>query len=229
MRRRLSFVLLTLVALAAITSMSHAATITWTNTRLSGTTLAVDSRGEPLWGTSEFAAQPDLSLGALVQLWKAVGQIDDPTGNPDAYRDLNWHDDDVFLDETHIGFGTWSYANGGWYGHGDYQLNEDDIFYVRAYNVSKPDFASTPIMERELTIRNRDEEIVFERAGSVIGPQTYFFNDLQTRPIPEPSTVFLVVAVAPLFYRKNRKRRLTEQREKGCSLPAVSRGRRHHA
>jgi hypothetical protein len=183
---------------------------------MGGTTLAVDSRGEPLWGTTEFGAQQDLSLGALVQLWQAVGEIDDPTGNPDAYRDLNWHVDDIFLDETHIGFGTWSYANGGWSRRGDYRLNENDIFYVRAYNVSKPDFASTPIMERELTIRNREGEIVFESVRA-ISVQTYFFDNLQTRPIPEPSAVLFVLAGIALAGMKRKKARLRVERKQEVS------------
>jgi len=212
--KRVSFPIFAgLLWLAGFDVMSYAARITWTNTRLGGTTLAADSRGEPLWGTTEFGAQQDLSLGALVQLWKAVGEIDDPTGNPDAYRELNWHDDDVFLDETHVGFGTWSYANGGWSRRGDYQLNEDSIFYVRAYNVSKPDFASTPIMERELAIRNRWGEIVFERAGSKIGPQTYFFDNLQTHPIPEPSALLFVVAGITLAGMRRKKTRLRVERK----------------
>jgi hypothetical protein len=212
--KRVSFLIFAgLLWLAGFDVMSYAATITWTNTHLGGTVLAVDSRGEPLWGTTEFGTQPDLSLGALVQLWKAVGEIDDPTGNPDAYRDLNWHDDDVLLDETHVGFGTWSYANGGWSRRGDYQLNEDSIFYVRAYNVSKPDFASTPVMERELTIRNREGEIVFESVKGIISNQTYFFDNLQTRPIPEPSAVLLVLAGIALAGMRRKKARLRVERK----------------
>ena len=198
MKGRLSFALLTLLALAALASLSQAATFTWT----SGSALAVDSRGEPLWGTSEFAAQPDLSLGALVQLWKAVGEIDDPTGNPDAYRDLNWHDDDVLLDEAHLGLGTWT-PNGRWSRHVERPVNEDDVFYARAYNVSKPDFALTPIMERELTIRNREGEIVFDTFEPVSVSILHFPN-LQTRPIPEPSAVLLVIPALALWAMKKR-------------------------
>jgi hypothetical protein len=182
------------------TSLPEAATIVW-GTVDSG--LAVDSRGEPLWGTMEFALEPDLSLGALVQLWKAVGEIDDPTGKVDAYLDLNWHTDDVLLGESHIGFGAF-HPSGSWAQTGDYAVNEYDTLYVRAYNVSKPDFASTPIAERELTIRNRGGEIVFDTVPP-FGPTTCVFPDLQTRPIPEPS-VLLILIPALTAWVINRKR-----------------------
>lgn len=210
--KRIPFLGLTPLFLGLVfTSSSEAATITWTNSGSVGSGLAVDSRGEPLWGTMEFALEPDLSLGALVQLWKAVGAIDDPTGKLDAYLDLNWHVDDVLLDESHIGFGSF-HPSGSWCDTGDYAVNEYDILYVRAYNVSKPDFASIPITERELTIRNRDGEIVSDIVPPIT-PPTGFFPDLQTRPIPEPSAVLLVFSGTALAAMKNRKASLTTERK----------------
>jgi hypothetical protein len=142
-------------------------------------------------------------LGALVQLWKAVGEIDDPTGNPDAYRDLNWHIDDVLLDEVHMGLGTWN-PNGRWYRRIERPVMEDDIFYAGAYNVSKPDFALTPIMERELTIRNREGGIVFDTFEPMSSVLTLQFARLQTRPIPEPSAALVVIPALALWAMKKR-------------------------
>ncbi len=215
-----------LLWLVVFSQPCRAATITWSNYPPEGPTYAVDSRGEPLWGTIEFSQYPDLSLGALVQLWKAVGEIDDPTGNPDAYRDLGWHVDDVLLDESHMGFAAPNQPNGAWSHTGDYALNYGDIMYVRAYNVSKPDFASTPITERELTIRNRSGEIVSDWVGSKpYSPQTYFFDHLQTRPIPEPSAVLMMAAAIPLFCLKSRKRGFF-RRQKECARSPRSQGER---
>lgn len=212
MRKRLSPLLWGLFLSASFCALSDGATITWTNYGSVGSRLAVDSTGEPLWGTMEFGLDPDLSLGDLVQLWKAVGEIDDPTGKLDAYLDLDWHVDDVLLGESHIGFGSF-HPSGSWCHTGDYAVNEYDVLYVRAFNVSKPDFVSTPITERELTIRNRDGEIVFNKIGGVCCVQTYFFDNLQTRPIPEPSAALLVFSGIVLAAVKNRKASLTTERK----------------
>jgi len=106
MKTRAILVLLVLGAMLLV-STAYGATITWGAT---SSAPATDWFGNPLLGTSTFG-QPDFSNGALVQLWLAVGEIDDYTCLIDVCRGPlgghpYWHIDDVLLEQTHVGFGT---------------------------------------------------------------------------------------------------------------------------
>ncbi len=188
--RRPAIVLGVFLGALGLVSLWHGATITWSNSRPEGATLYTDSSGAPLWGTMEFAATPDLSLGALVQLWQAVGDIDDPRSDPTgAWAATDWKVDDVLLDESHMGFGTFMDVNGSFSQTGDYAVNEGDTLYVRAYNAAKPDFDSSA----EIGIRNAQDVIVSATVGNVMNPQTMYFDDLRTEPvIPEPASLLLL-------------------------------------
>lgn len=187
---------------SSVAAFCEAATIMWGNIHPEGAALARDHLGNPLWGTTEFGPTPTLSMGALVQLWKAVGLVDDPRMVAEAWVDTNWHIDDVLLDETHMGFGTFWDANGSWCQLGEYHVAEGDVLYVRVYNVSKPQFYYAPFIMREVGIRNDEDVIVTRTVGDVRNPQSLYFDNLRTDFVPEPASLLFLLPGLAIFLRK---------------------------
>lgn len=194
-------VLLTVVALAPI----RAATITWA---APSTAPARDFAGNPLPGQSTFGP-PNLSRGALVQLRLAVGGIDDPFMVLQAYESTDWHIDDVVLQESHIGHGTFQSNAGTWSTKSDFAVNEGDILYVRAYNLPKAEWSAASVGVRELTIRNSKCEVVFQTVGDVRNPQTLYFEDLRgpslSGCVPEPSALLFILPALGVWRIRRRK------------------------
>ena len=171
--------LLTTIALAGA---CHAgAFVLWgTGESGSGTGGAVDSDGNYLPGTQTMG-DPQLENGALVQLWKAVGEIDDPEANaPGPWRDPDWHIDDELLDQVHIGYGLYppgSPANGEFGRAVTVDVLPGDVLYARVYNVPAGEVASTPFPA--VGVRNTDGQIVTHTVTQVQNPQRYFFDNLR--------------------------------------------------
>ena len=156
----------------------------------------------PLSGT------PNLSRGALVQLWLAIGTIDDPFMVAEAYQDTAWKIDDVLLQESHIGHGTFQSNAGTWSTRSDFAVNEGDILYVRAYNLPKADWLAGQMALRDLGIRNSADEIVFQTLDPVMSPQTLYFDDLIAGVypcIPEPSALLLILPALAMWKMRRRK------------------------
>jgi hypothetical protein len=177
--------LLTTIALGGA---CHAAFIIWlTGEGGPGTGGAVDSDGSYLTGTHA-TGEPDLENGALVQLWKAVGEIDDPQANaPGPWRDPDWHIDDVLLDQTHIGYGLFPpglRANGEFSHVVTANAVAGDVLYARIYNVPAGEVASTPFPA--VGIRNADGQIITHTVTEVMNPQRCYFDDLKA----EAASVF---------------------------------------
>jgi hypothetical protein len=184
--------LLTTIALAGA---CHAgAFIIWiTGKGGPGTGGAVDSDGNYLTGTHAMG-EPDLKNGALVQLWKAVGEIDDPEANaPAPWRDPDWHIDDVLLDQTHIGYGLYppgAPANGEFCRLVTVNAVAGDVLYARVYNVPGGEVASTPFPA--VGIRNTDGQIITHTVTDVMNPQVCFFGNLKA----ETASFFGFVSIA---------------------------------
>lgn len=192
-------VLLVLVAPAPV----RAATITWA---CRSTAPARTCDGRPLQGLSTFG-QPDLSRGALVQLWMAVGAIDDPRAVTDAYQSTDWHIDDVLLQESHIGHGTFLSNAGSWSTRSDFAVSEGDILYVRAYNLPKAEWMAGGLVARYLSMTNSLGELVCQTVGPVLNPpppQTLYFDDLLVG-VPEPSALLLILPALALWNIRRRK------------------------
>ena len=198
--KRAIWMLAVVFSVVGLANLSHGATITWFNNVGAG---YFDSTGAPVGGMMEFGSTPTLSMGALVQLWKAVGGVDDPRMVPAAFEDTNWTVDDVLLGESHIGFGTFAEVDRSFAMTGDYLVNEGDIVYVRAYNVPKPEFPQAPV--KEIGIRNDLDEIVTQTVGPVLNPQTLVFDNLRTEPIPEPATLLLLAPGLALWAIRRKK------------------------
>jgi hypothetical protein len=195
-------ILILAVALCAmLVSTADSATITWASP---STSPARDFAGNPLPGQSTFGT-PNLSRGALVQLWLAVGAIDNPFMVQGAYADTAWKTDDVLLMESHVGHGTFLSNAGSWSTRSDFTVNEGDIVYVRAYNLPKADWTAAAIGTRELGIANSQGAIVSMAVGPVINPQTLNFADLKTQPIPEPATLLLLAPGLALWAIRRKK------------------------
>lgn len=205
MRKRLSALLWGLFLSASFCALSHGATITWTNRHPDGPTPVIDSARNPVGGSFDPGPVPDLSMGSLVQLWKAVGAIDDPAHNFGAYWDLDWRINDVLLDESHIGFGAPDRCDVSWSHTGDYAVNEGDILYVRVYNVPKPDFVTIPVTGREISVRDRWNRVVYQTVGDTSSPQTLYFDYLCTGCVPEPCAALLVFPGLALWAMKKRR------------------------
>ena len=194
-----AFLLIVLLALVAPATV-RAATITWA---CLPTAPARDGLGNLLRGTSTFGT-PDLSKGALVQLWLAVGYIDDPRGVVDAWQSTDWHIDDVLLAESHIGFGTALSDAGIWSQEGAYDVNEGDIVYVRAYNLPKAEWMASPLFSRDLGVRNSKDDVAFQMVGDVRNPQTLYFDNLRLE-VPEPSALLLLLPGLVVWKMKRRR------------------------
>jgi hypothetical protein len=192
--------LLSIVLTACAAVSAPAATITWA---ARSTAPARDWDGHPLTGISTFGT-PNLSNGALVQFWLAVGDIDDPLMQMSAYESTDWCVDDILLAESHVGFGTFLSDAGTWSQRGDYAVNEGDIVYVRAYNLPKADWGAASLGQRELSIWNSKYDIVFQTVGDVRNPQILYFDDLWLG-VPEPSALVLVLPALAIWKLKRGK------------------------
>jgi hypothetical protein len=198
-----AFVLVVLLAPVAAAPV-RAATITWA---APSTAPARTCNLRPLQGFSTFG-QPDLSRGALVQLWMAVGAIDNPFMVMHAYESTDWHIDDVLLQESHVGHGTFLSNAGTWSTRSDFAVSEEDTLYVRAYNLPKADWNSAAIAARVLGIANIQGKIVTQTVGPVINPQTLYFNDLMVGVypcVPEPSALLLILPAIGIWKMRRRK------------------------
>lgn len=197
-----AFLLSVLLTLAAAVPV-RAATITWA---APSTAPARDLAGNPLQGTSHFGV-PNLAYGALVQLWLTVGVIDDPlaAGNLDrAYADTGWALDDVLLQESHIGHGTFLSNAGCWSTRSDFAVNEGDTLYVRAYNLPKAEWNAGWPMPRDLSISNSQGEVVTQTVGPVLNPQTLYFDDI-VLGFPEPSALLLILPALGIWKMRRRR------------------------
>ena len=183
----------------AVAAPVRAATITWA---CHSTAPARTYDGQPLQGLSTFG-QPDLSRGALVQLWMAVGAIDDPFMVAEAYQDTAWKIDDVLLQESHIGHGTFVSNAGTWSTRADLAANEGDTVYVRAYNFPKAEWEGAG-GAKALSIRNSVDEIVTQTVGPVMNPQILYFDDLRVG-VPEPSALLLILPALGTWKMRRRR------------------------
>ena len=201
MRIRIFFVLPLLVAIVALTSVCHGVSVNRDGMLVNWGSFpgsARDSYGTLLKGTTNAA---DLSQGALMQLIKAVGDIDDPRNNMPFYDDPDYTIDDEILQEAPIGAGCLYGPDGAWSARTEAPVLGDTV-YVRAFNVPKPDFFVTPLMGREIGIRDADGNII-SFTLDVNKPWTLTFSNLRTEiipapePIPEPaSLLFLLPGLA---------------------------------
>jgi len=196
-------ILILAVALGAMTLVGTAngVTLTWAP---HPSAPARDFAGNPLPGTPTFGA-PNLANGALMQLWLAVGTIDNPFMVPLAYEATDWHVDDVLLQESNIGHAVFTTNSGTWSTRTLFPtLKEGDIVYVRAYNLPKTDWTAAGLTTRELGIANSQGEIV-SNALTAQDPQVAYFDDLKTRPIPEPATLLLLAPGLALWAIRRKK------------------------
>ena len=195
-------ILILAVALCAmLVSTADSATITWASP---STSPARNFAGDPLPGQSTFGT-PNLTRGALVQLWLAVGAIDNPFMVQAAYDSTAWKLDDVLLQESHVGHGTFLSNAGSWSTKSDFAVNEGDTLYVRAYNLPKAEWTAAVLGARELGIGNSQGATVFQLVGDVRNPQTLNFADLKTVPIPEPATLLLLAPGLALWAIRRKK------------------------
>ncbi|NQT83594.1 hypothetical protein HQ563_11240 [bacterium] len=196
MKARVLLVLPALLAMLGLVAVCDGAAIIW------GGSGAVDDSGALLSGTRGF--QVNLSNGALLQLYKAVGGIDDPSDDLASYVDTNYVIDDVLLEEIPIGLGLGppgGPANGAWSRTTDVNIIPGDVLYVRAYNVPKADVDATS----EVGIADVDRMIVSHTVEVVDSPQTYLFDNLKTQPIPEPATLLFLVPGLALWALRKKK------------------------
>ncbi len=194
MKARALLTVLALLTTVALAGACHAVFIIWvTGEGGPGTGGAVDSDGSYLTGTHAMG-EPDLKNGALVQLWKAVGEIDDPQANaPGPWRDPAWHIDDVLLDQTHIGYGPYPPE---WPANGEFcrvvkvNVVAGEVVYARVYNVPAGEVASTPFPA--VGIRNTDGQIITYTVREVMNPQLFFSDNLKA----EAASFFGFVSIA---------------------------------
>jgi len=202
-----------LLGVMLLVTAAHGVQITWL---ASSTDPVLDSAGAPLLGASAFGT-PDLSNGSLVQLWQAVGEIDDPAplmqrcGTPCV--DPNWSIDDVLLDQSHVGYGTFISDGGTWSAKADYALGIGAIAYVRAYNMSLPEIeglgGACPV-GLEIGIRDSTggiPSLVIEGvAGQPIPPHKLYADGLRTEPcVPEPAALLFLAPGLAIWALRRKK------------------------
>jgi hypothetical protein len=136
----------------------------------------------------------------------AVGAIDNPWPH---YESTDWHLDDVLLQESHIGHGTFVSNAGTWSTRSDFAVNEGDTLYVMAYNLPKSDWLAAPLASRGVGFGNSQGQLVTQTVGPVINPQTFYFDDLRVGPltcVAEPSALLLVLPALAVWNMRRRKR-----------------------
>ncbi len=206
-----ALVIVPLLALIGLASTCDGAAIYWANT-----SPATDFGGTALTGTRRSGAI-NLSNGDLLQLYKAVGAIDDPKGQAAAYANtaagagINWAaavDADVLLDSIHAGYGVGppgGAANGMFSRNTSVDIIPGDVIYVRAYNVNPTEWDAAALNLREVGIRNAQGAIVSNAVERIDIPVTYYFNDLKTEPIPEPATLLFMVPGLAIWALRRKK------------------------
>ena len=176
------------VAIMALTSVCYGMSVNWGSFPGS----ARDSDGNLLKGT---AGATDLSQGALMQLIKVVGDIDDPRGVMAFYENTQYTVDDVILQEVPCGVGTLFAPDGAWSATTTAAAPGDTV-YARVFNLTKDEFATADLPGREIGIRDADDNIISFNLD-VDKPWTLAFTNLTTEPIPEPaSLLFLLPGLA---------------------------------
>jgi hypothetical protein len=163
--------------------------------------------GTPLEGTRAFGP-PNLSNGDLIQLIKAVGEVDDPFlgGAPDAafWSSPDYVVDDIILDEVHAGYGLGppgGPAGGLWSRTTEVDIAVDDVLYVRAFSMAKADFD----MSGEIGVGAQQGDVISHTVTQVVNPETYLFDGIVTAPVPEPATLlFLVPGLAVWALRRKK-------------------------
>lgn len=194
------------LGMVIVPGVSLATTIVWTNV-LPGPVYAYagDRWGNPLPGTATFGA-PDLSKGALVQLWKATGAIDDPRGVDAAYASTDWSiDDGMPLQEINIGFSGFFPENSGLFsGTVDAPLTTGDVVYARVYNLPKGEWVAAALSDRQVDIRNADGEIVSFEIGDPMAIHTFYFENLRTE-VPEPASLLVLVPGVGIWALRRKK------------------------
>jgi len=206
--RKAIVAVLTVLGTVALLSPVHAAFIGWTAHSGSGVT---DQFGTYLPGTKASGVVVDLSNGALVQLIKAVGEIDDPGVPAGAeYANSDYVVDDIILDERHIGYGQGPpgrpSTDGRWNVTSvEVDIAVNDVLYVRAYNVPKTDIPTTDLATLEVGIRDTADIIVSNTVTQVVNPETYYFDNLQTDPIPEPASLLFLVPGLAIWALRRKK------------------------
>jgi hypothetical protein len=178
---RTIFTLAILAGTMALTGACDGVLITWSNIHSpaeGGARPALDYCYRPLPGTSAFGPV-DLSKGTLIQLIKAVGDVDAPWAPAvPEFLDPDYTVDDVILDEVHCGYGTFVNPEGTWSRTVNVDAQVNDVLYVRAYNVPKPDVRSTPLPMVSVSTRSWDGWILSHTVQQVVNPLTLYFDDL---------------------------------------------------
>ncbi len=218
MRTRTLLSLAVLGKVVALSMLSDAAFITWSNIHAEGPCPITDWTGRPVPGEVTFGT-PDFSKGALVQLWKAmngpspggIADIDDPNnpGNMAAFSSTNWKIDDVLLNEVHCGYGTFVHPEGTWSQSGSYAASTGNTIYVRAYNLPRPQWEAADMTGRDITIRNQQGNVVsatLTRDDIPPTPMTFYFDNLHLA-MPEPAPLLLVLPGLGIWLARKRKTR----------------------
>ncbi len=197
---------------------------------VAGVSCLITTEGRPatiIWGTHEGAGARDfccwplagdrvpggtvnLANGALIQLIKSVGAVDNPyAGGPPDFNywivGPEYTVDDIILDEVHVGYGLGppgAPALGEWSRTVDVQIEVGDVLYARALNVPKADADGT----HEITIGKWLGDVVSNNVTQVANPETYYFDNL-SMVWPEPSPLTFVVPGLALWSLRKVKRK----------------------
>ncbi len=202
------FTLAGLLTTMALVGTCHArqAFIVWgTGEGGPGTGGATDSAGDHLAGTRALGPV-DLGNGALVQLWKAVNDVDDPRDQSEPSADPNWCIDDELLDEAHVGYGL---LPPGSPGDGEFSratgvdIEVGDVLYVRIYDVPKPDLGG-PLPEGcEVGISTA--RTVTDAFTTTHPGRRYYFDNMDTEPLIAPPCIPTLVATPGVLWPPNHK------------------------
>ncbi len=191
MKAKAFFTLGLLLAMIGLVGNCHAgAFIVWgTGEDGPGTGGAKDDAGDYLPGTRALGPI-DFANGALVQLWKAVNDVDDPRGVPEA-SDPDWRIDDELLDEAHVGYGL---VPPGSPGDGEFSrrtacvnIKVGDVVYARIYNLAKPDLAGPMPGGCEVGISGT--RTVTDPFSESHPGRRYYFDNVQTEVLIPPPCV----------------------------------------